>query len=440
MSDPLSPGAIADDEMLTAGYGVPDVPPGWPALDPVAFKGLAGDVVRFLAPETEADPAALLLTFLASFGSAVGPGPHALVGGAKHPPRLNVLLVGDTSRARKGTSWAEVARVMAIADPAWTSERVTSGLASGEGLIKALDGAADLRLLVVEPEYARTLSVCGREGSTLSAVIRQCWDSGDLRVMTRKDPLAVTGAHVCLLGHITGEELGRRLCETEAANGYMNRHLVVVVRRSTLLPSGGEVDAAGLDELGRRVRAALHTARRVTVVRRTALAEKFWAGYYAEMADGPGGLAGAVTSRAEAQTLRLSVLYALLDGTNRIDVEQLEAAYAVWRYCETSALLIFGDALGDDVADRLLEALRTVAPDGLDVSAQRDLFSRHISAERLRLARAELVRRGFAEERTEQTGGRPRLLLYSACAESVSSARRGLSAPRTLSAQRGNDR
>lgn len=395
--------------------------PRWPRLHTVAYQGLAGAAVKLLAPDTEADPAALLLSFLAAVGSAIGPGPHAAVGSAPHPGRLNVLLVGDTSRARKGTSWAEVGRVMAEADQAWAEERVVGGLASGEGLITRMqkdDG--DVRLLVVEPEFARTLAVCARDGSTLSAVLRQAWDTGDLRVMTRKDPLSVTGAHVSVLGHITVEELRRRMCDTEVANGFANRFLMACTHRARLLPTGGELDQAAVAALGRQVAAALDRARKLGRVRRSAIAESRWAQLYRNMADGPRGLAGAITARAEAQCLRLSVVYALLDGRNVIDIEHLEAAYAVWQFCEASAVYVFGDALGDDTADRLLEALRTAGAAGLDGSAQRDLFSRHVSADRLRHARATLIRLGLAVERTEQTAGRPRLLLY--CAESVLSA------------------
>jgi hypothetical protein len=67
--------------------------------------GFAGQVVRTLAPHTEADPAAILLQFLAAFGNAAGPGPHCLVGPARHRLNLFVVLVGESSKARKGTSW-----------------------------------------------------------------------------------------------------------------------------------------------------------------------------------------------------------------------------------------------------------------------------------------------------------------------------------------------
>lgn len=386
--------------------------PGWPALHTVAYYGLAGDVVKALSPHTEADPAAVLVSFLAAFGSAVGPGPHALVGNTTHPARLDVIITGITSRGRKGTSWSEVRRLMVEADPAWAGDRVLGGLASGEGLITALEGD-DVRLLVVEPEFARTLAVCNREGSTLSAVLRQAWDTGDLRVMTRKNPLCVTGAHVSILAHITVDELRRRMCETDGANGFANRFLVACACRARLLPAGGALDHDSTTTLGRRIATALDQARRIGLVRRSGVAETRWAYLYRRMAEAPGGLAGAVTARAEAQCLRLSVLYALLDGSGVVDIEHLEAAWALWQYCEESAVFVFGDRLGDDVADRLLEALRDAGPAGLDGTAQRDLFGRNLPGRRLALARAELEQLGLARSRTEGTGGRPRVITYA---------------------------
>src|SRR5438876_455156 len=100
-----------------------DTPLGWPQIDEAAFVGLSGDVVGSISPHTEADPAALLLTFLTCAGSAVGSVPHAVADGAEHPARLNVVLVGETSRARKGTAHAQIQRVMSRADPCWTDDR-----------------------------------------------------------------------------------------------------------------------------------------------------------------------------------------------------------------------------------------------------------------------------------------------------------------------------
>jgi hypothetical protein len=92
-----------------------------------------------------------------------------------------------------------------------------------------------------------------------------------------------------------------------------------------------------------------------------------------------------------------------------IKAEHIQAALAVWSYCEASALAIFGDALGDPIADRLLAALRE-ATDGLDGTAQSALFDRHASATRLAQARAMLEAKGLIATEPEKTGGRDRLV------------------------------
>jgi hypothetical protein len=387
----------------------------WPTLDPAALYGIAGKVVKTLGPHTEADPAALLLTFLAAAGSIVGLGPHAIADAAAHPARLNVVLVGQTSRARKGTAWAQIRNLLALVDPSWTTGCVLPGIASGEALIAEVRdgtsdedlGVADKRRLVLEPEFARLLAVAAREGSILSAVLREAWDGNVLKNRTKAFPQVATGAHISVVGHITREELLRRLTDTEAANGFANRFLFALVRRSKRLPEGGQLDPAVLDDLARQVGTAIERAYRVGILHRDGDARELWAKAYDDFGDGSDGLAGAITARPEAQTLRLSVAYAALDGSPVITAAHIEAGLAVWSYCEASALAVFGDALGDPIADRLLAALRD-ADDGLDGTAQSALFGRHASAVRLAQARALLEGKGLIVTTTEETGGRPR--------------------------------
>jgi hypothetical protein len=312
-----------------------------------------------------------------------------------------------------------VNKVMALADPGWFAERVGGGLASGEGLIAAVrdpvddqdtDAPPDKRLLCVEAEFVRVLGVAAREGNTLSAVLRQAWDDGRLRTMTRKDPLRASGAHISIIGHITAEELLRRLNSVEIANGLANRFLLAAVHRSKRLPEGGTLDPAALDELAADVAEALGKARQVGTVTRSLAARERWAKAYEDFGDGADGLAGALTARPEAQTLRLSVAYALLDGSAVVDLPHLEAALAVWRYCEASAYAIFGDLLGDPVADRLLDELRQAGSDGLDGAAQHAVFARKVSATRLAQARTLLEGKGLISTTSEKTRGRDRLV------------------------------
>ncbi|MFZ6005450.1 MAG: DUF3987 domain-containing protein [Actinomycetota bacterium] len=83
-----------------------------PTLDDRAFHGPIGDFVKQVGPHTEASQAAVLLTLLANFGAAVGNGPYVMVGDAKHTAALFVVIVGKTSKARKGTAGNVVRRVM----------------------------------------------------------------------------------------------------------------------------------------------------------------------------------------------------------------------------------------------------------------------------------------------------------------------------------------
>ena len=114
-----------------------------------------------------------------------------------------------------------------------------------------------------------------------------------------------------------------------------------------------------------------------------------------------------VTARAEAQTVRLALLYALLDGKGEIDAPHLQAALAVWEYCEASAAHIFGNALGDPVADEILRALQQACNDGMTRTAISNLFGRHKSGDRLGAALALLTTRGRARMEMKESGGRP---------------------------------
>ena len=241
--------------------------PSWP--DPLgegAYHGLAGEFVHLIEPHTEADPAALLFQFLAQFGNVIGRNAHFLAEADQHFLNLFVVLVGQTAKGRKGTSQGQVQARFKCVDETWAADRVMSGLSSGEGLIwqvrdpiekkepikqKGLitgyqdvivdEGIQDKRLLIIEPEFASTLRVIGRDGNTLSAVIRQMWDSGNLRTLTKNSPAKATGAHGSIVGHITRDELRRYLDSTEAGNGFANRFLWVCVRRSKVLPEGGRL-------------------------------------------------------------------------------------------------------------------------------------------------------------------------------------------------------
>ena len=111
----------------------------WPKpLAAAACHGIAGEIVRLIEPNTEADPATILFQFLAAVGNILGPDAYVRVEGDRHPPRLYVVQVGRTAKGRKGTSWGRVRELLEAVAADWIEDRVASGLSSGEGVIQAV--------------------------------------------------------------------------------------------------------------------------------------------------------------------------------------------------------------------------------------------------------------------------------------------------------------
>lgn len=401
--------------------------PRWPVLGEDAYHGLAGRLVREMEPHSEADPVAILIHLLSGFGNAAGRRAHVRVGPAKHHAKINGALVGETAKGRKGMSWNYAADVLGAADTNWTAERVMNGLSSGEGLIYQVrdeargtnkegdvvvtdKGSDDKRLFVLEEEFASVLKVATREGNTLSAIIRTAWDAGKLSTLTKNSPMKATDSHVSIVGHVTKTELVRLLSDSDAHNGFANRFLWLCVRRSKVLPFGGswhEVDAGPLvKELGEALRAARATSGRGGEIRWADDARPLWEERYGRLSAGAPGLFGAVTSRAEAQTLRLALVYALIDSSHFIEEEHLKAALAFWQYAEDSARYVFGDATGNPTDDKIQEALRSTHY-GLTRTEIRDLFDRHKSADEIGESLARLEGFGRVRKETVATGGRP---------------------------------
>jgi CRISPR/Cas system CSM-associated protein Csm2 small subunit len=199
----------------------------------------------------------------------------------------------------------------------------------------------------------------------------------------------------------------RHLTETEAANGFANRFLWFMVKRSKELPFGGEWRTVDKVPLIERLEAALRFGGYYLEVNWSEGARKVWRGVYGPLSEGKPGMFGAVIGRAEAQTIRLAALYAVLDLSRELRREHIEAALALWEYAEESARYIFGDATGDPEADAILDALRAARASGLTRTQIRDLFQRNKSAERINQALALLLKMGKAAPVSEDTGGRP---------------------------------
>ena len=304
-------------------------------------------------------------------------------------------------------------RLITGADPTITA-RILTGLSSGEGLIHSVrdpagqdPGASDRRLLVIEPEFVSVLKNVSREISTLSPTLRSAWDGRPLAILTRTAPARATDAHITVIGHITATELRHHINPVELANGLLNRFLLLGCRRVRLLPEGGDPDPLGRTGLDRRLATTLNRRPPRRTDPPLTPARRAWADAYRQLAEPQPGIAGAISARAEAHTIRLALIYALPDSARQIQPQHLTAALALWDYALRSATWALERTTGDPLAHQIHAALTHALPAGLTRTQLRDLLHRNPTTTQLDRALAALAHDGKITSSRVLTAGRP---------------------------------
>ena len=95
-------------------------------------------------------------------------------------------------------------------------------------------------MLFVEEEFGRVLVGAGRDGNTLSHVLRLAFDGKPLSLLTRKDSLHAAESHLSFIGHITYAELKKLITQNDIDNGLVNRFIWMHTFRARSLPEGGD--------------------------------------------------------------------------------------------------------------------------------------------------------------------------------------------------------
>jgi hypothetical protein len=390
-----------------------------PVIGEAALHGLAGQIVRSVAPLTEANPAGILITLLCAFGALVGPGPCVYVGETPHMLRLFAVVLGRSGRDRKGESLRAVEPIIIGA-----AERVGSdfaalrldGLSSGEGLVEEL--AREVRAgqaLLIEEEFAKVLAVAGREQNTLSHNIRKAWDGRELSVVTRNNPLSVTGVHLNAIGHVTLSEVQATLKPVDICNGFGNRFLWLLSQRARVLPTPGRLDANASSGFADLLAERVMAARQLRELPRTAAFTAMWEPLYHVLESQPtvSMVVDNLTARGPAQLIRLSLAFALLDGRQEVDADHLVAALAVWEHAEATVGHVWGMKLASPRMDKVFRALLAAGPDRLSRKEIMRLFSNNLNAEQV-----DEIFRYFDQEGLgrvgirAETGGRSAQVLY----------------------------
>jgi len=358
----------------------------WPSpLAEDAFYGPIGALVRSISPHTEADEAGILISMLVALGNAVDRGPH-IWGGGMHYTNEYLALVGESAHARKGTGWNMAHHVMKRIDPYWSTHNVKPSISTGEGLIslvhddiikkywdedeeiwvekKEAGGITDKRCLIWASEFSSVLQAMSRPGVMLPSTLREAWDGGVLGNINKTSPLTATDSHISIVCAITVPELLKQLGETDVINGFSNRFLWCCVKKARNLSEGGVIpETREYNNSLRKIQTNLGWSRdRLRQMTRSVEAYPYWDALYNEFDQKETyGVHRSATSRGVQHIMRLSTIYAALDGescNHEINEDHIRAGEAVWNYCSDSAKVIFGNSTGNDAADMILDELK----------------------------------------------------------------------------------
>lgn len=393
-------------------------------LDYALKQTTLGNMAATICDTVDAAPAAVLAHLAAVVGTAVGRGPSTGLLGEEHA-NLFVLVIGKTGHGRKGTSWNPVKKAAFEGLPDWATDGIMSGLSTGEGLLAHFRGdvpeevpgepplpaTAPPPTLVVESEFASVFKRGAREGSTLTELLRQLWEDHRGATMTRKDPLKVSGAHLSVVGHVTPADLLALASKESIANGTMNRFLAVWSERSG--PQRTRVDrhavARARRELGPLLRDSVAFGRTLGHVEFSDEAGEHWDALVAEFDREPVTMVDELSQRAPSYLARLALVFAIVDQVDRIALAHLRAAEEMWRYSVQSWAHVYGDRVGDPLAEKILAHLADAGLDGLTRSEVRSTLSK---AQIARLDDVRLSLEGAGLIWTEkippsEVGGRP---------------------------------
>lgn len=357
------------------GDGTPpdkdDSPLAPPVMSREGFPGILGDIVAAATVSSEAHPVAVAANVLSFFCCSIGRVAFQRIGDATIHPRPYFLIVGRSGKARKGTSEFTVREIFKRADEILRKKHASNdrlrihsgGLSTGEGIAYAIRdpkepdektgkggdvGIEDKRLLVIESEFANVLAQIKREGNTLSATIRNLWDGRPLEPLTKSSQVTASNPHVLIAGHITSHELKEKSTENDAANGLLNRFVILHVQRPKLVPLPQPTPVDVLDALANRMADAIDS---VTLgdphknnrheVKMTKAARDVWTELYPRITQDAPGMAGSLMARSEVYCRMLAMVFALLDSRAEINPDDLLTAQAWVEYWRRSIEYVF---------------------------------------------------------------------------------------------------
>jgi hypothetical protein len=375
-----------------------------------AFAGHLGDVVEFLAPDTDASEVGMLASLLAFCGVLM---PARGYLHAYHPSAPFIALVGKTGIGRKGTAMYKARDVLGNAIGIDVVNRARlNGIASGEAMVKALlDRERDSMTygnptgVLFEEEYATYLAAAGREGSTLDSRMRAAFDGMSLAQRKAAESVVVREPYwLAGLVAITPKELQTKALAETFYSGSGNRWLWLPVARRQVDPGDGGPPILPPELSVPLVDAHRENMRVPPLLPHDPGVARLMSEYDAYLREETIGIAADMSRRYGVIAFRVGLVHAAVERAGRVTVGHYRRGLALTEYARAGLLWTFGESMGNRAATLLYRHLREAG------SLTSQIISKYIirDIERRQDAIDELQRAGVAEVVRVKTGGRTR--------------------------------
>jgi hypothetical protein len=210
--------------------------------------------------------------------------------------------------------------------------------------------------------------------------------------------------HIGIVAHCTQTDLVNSIPKEDLTNGFGNRFLWLCVKRSKLLPFGGNLASVDFSAEIKELREAWKFSQACQEVRLNAEAQTHWAEVYPVLTMSQPGILGSLCDRSDTYALRLAMIYALSEQSAYISLKHLEAALALVKYSQDSVRYIFGVMDESGIHEAILSHLYEAGDTGLTMTQIHEKFGRNKDAKEIRAALQQLDRMKKARQEQRDTG------------------------------------
>jgi hypothetical protein len=402
------------------------------AYDPEdAYYGPLGEFAKRHRNQITLNLAAFYAMLLPAIGSLIGRRAVITVSRDRHYPNLFSAIVGSTGSG-KGNCWNIVEHLLEKIDPT-SPARLRRDAASAQGLIGLVrdastrtegkrtiedPGVTDKRCLLLFEEMDTLFVAMSRTGSTLAPVWNMAYDGKTLENNTRLNRERATNPHISAVCHITQESFQQAVQHVSkglgCSNGFYNRFITAHAVEERRLSRGGEMP--NVDDLVERIRDALaalgpDSANEALTITWHPSTHKAWDEFDDALASahpflsGLGGLA----ARLRPNTMRVAMIFAIMDGDREIMPCHLKAAKSFCLQCIDDSRGFFDRSSTSSAKPSLDDRLLTIAATGPCslTDFHKRLGKKGYATKELRDSLARLVKGGeLLKEDSESDHGR----------------------------------